>query len=97
MPISQRQLVLLALGAAFADSPALWCAHVPASNLRRKEPVARRPELVYAPASIAARSAWQTTRTIPPPSDQVVKLKAAKALGITIPQSFLLRADRVIE
>ena len=27
----------------------------------------------------------------------VVKLKAAKALGITIPQSVLLQADRVIE
>ena len=27
----------------------------------------------------------------------VVNLKAAKALGITIPRSILLRADRVIE
>jgi putative ABC transport system substrate-binding protein len=27
----------------------------------------------------------------------VVNLKAAKALGIVIPQSILLRADRVIE
>jgi putative ABC transport system substrate-binding protein len=43
-------------------------------------------------AFCAARS-----RQFPTKYDMAVNLKTAKALGVTVPQSILLRADEVIE
>ena len=41
--------------------------------------------------------AYELPVQVPVKFDLAINIKAAKALGITIPESFLLRADEVIE
>jgi murein DD-endopeptidase MepM/ murein hydrolase activator NlpD len=67
-----------------------------------------RPQDIYGRSRVAARenpSGQREARSIPSSTDAVqqsvktelVNLKTAKALGLTIPQSLLLRADQIIE
>ena len=86
----QRRIPVIAGAAHYADSGALFSYGVNVADFLRRSALLVDKVLKGAkPADLPVEQ--------PAAFEFVVNLKAAKALGITIPQSILLRADRVIE
>ena len=87
---NQKRVPIIGITPSMADAGALF-AYVPsqADLLRRSALVVDKVLRGARPADIPVEQ--------PTLFELVVNLKAAKALGITIPQSVRLQADRVIE
>ena len=87
---NQKRLPVIGPSAPWADAGALFsCGSSHAGRLRRQAQLVDKILKGTKPADIPVE---QSTVF-----ELVVNLKTAKALGIKIPQSILLRADRVIE
>ena len=86
----QRRIPVIAGAAQYADSGALFSYGVNVPDFLRRSALLVDKVLKGAkPADLPVEQ--------PAAFEFVVNLKAAKTLGITIPQAILLRADRVIE
>jgi putative tryptophan/tyrosine transport system substrate-binding protein len=87
---NQKRIPVVATNAAFAEAGALLTYGASLGDLHRRSALVVDKILKGSrPADIAVEQ--------PTLFPLVINLKAAKALGIVIPQSILLRADRVIE
>ena len=87
---NQKRVPVIGVIPSMADAGALFVyAPSQADLLRRSALVVDKVLRGAKPADIPVEQ--------PTLFELVVNLKAARALGITVPQSFLLRADRVIE
>ena len=87
---NQKRLPVIGNSAQFADDGALFAYGASlADRLRRSALLVDKILKGAKPADLPVEQ--------PTLFELVVNLKAAKALGITIPRSILLRADRVIE
>lgn len=89
-PANQKRIPIIAGAATFADAGAL--SSYSGSFVDRLRRSAQMVDKILKGAKPADIPVVQPTKF-----ELVINLKAAKALGITVPRSILLRADRVVE
>ena len=94
---AQQVLSVLALAAGPAALRAPVQAQQPARVYRSGSSCSRKPSAVYVDKILKGAKPADLPVEQPTKFELVINLKTAKALGMTIPQSLLLRADELIQ